>query len=855
MNIIHYGLKVLKLGITYTFEKGFAKDIISESTSMGIDNFEKFIESYAAQIHHLLALEEDEMKRQNIPQEKRTIIKTNIKEFIHTVDLDEAAQACLYNEEKLGDALSQMYKNLYQQETEEDFKYYQRMLRSLSNYALETIKNSKAFQLERILDCYNLLIALQQQQFEDTSWKKSISSQLHTLTKQFTASPKTTPRIFTVLAPRPPKSEYLISRELIKESIMKHIADKNHLILVNGMGGIGKSTVCKDLFHEFYTQSNMPLAWIDYTGSSLEDDFITQFFYPENELERKHKIKYFLHTEIDPNAIIFIDNLNASRLEDPFIEVLTNARCTIVCTSRNDSYDHFVPIKIDSLSINDCIYLYEKYAHIDYDKSDLPKETYRKTIETIITKVGRHTLTIEILGKIAYCEELTPDEILRQLEAKGIDMEGFAEMNLDENTLVGHLSKIFSVDKLDAQKKYILGHLAHCPNEQIPKEIKKWISASTNYDIKYLIKHGWFLEHEHTYYMHPIIKETVKKTCILHYQDYIPLLNSLSKLSMYDRNAGIKKALPYLSYMQCIIKQVENEINPDIAWIYFNLGWMYRLLGEHFTAIECFKKAIAQWTAPQMLDAKNLFDRSSPSDIEELEKEVSKLPLNAQVYQKHSMYIHTRMVNIFVQIGSTYQQLGDTFSARSWYDKMKQFQGLYFDPELDAQIYNNYALTYQIDYKNRKEQHGDSKDLDHIKQKAIDCFEQTILEFRKLKKQDEFMALAIRNAGAFYLECGEIQTAIAYLQDALKIRNPILSPDSPDRERNYYDLGTAYFLFGKQQTDIKMQLENYQTAYKYYMLCHKICKENAKDKINKISLSILERDIEECLFELNKTQK
>ena len=853
MSAVSFGMKILKIGMSYITEKSFAQDVLGEFTTLGIEKVESFIKTYVSDINHLLSLEDEEMKRQNIPQEKRHDIRNNIKEFILTVNLDEIAKDCLYDETKLGEALSNRYKEEYAQESETDFKYYQRMLYSLANYALDTIKNSKNFERARILDCYTLLVTIQQQQNQDHIAHAKISEQLEKLIKCFTnqgTTEENLPRIFTTLAPRPPETTHLVSRKDLHEKILGLIAQKKKRILVHGIGGIGKSTICKDLFHELLETTELPLGWINYNGTSLEEDFITQFFYPVDETERKKKIKYFLHNEIDENAIFFIDNLNATSSEDPFIEVLTNAKCNIICTSRSTKYAYFTLVPIDFLTPEDCVLLFEKYAHTKYGTNENENHNKKSAIYSIINKVARHTLTIEILGKIAYCEELTPEEILKQLEVNGIDLEGIAEMNLDEDTLTGHLAKIFSVEELDLDKKYILAHFANCPMEQIPKDIRKWIHFSKNYPIKYLMTHGWFVENELSYYMHPIIKETVKRNCKLEYQDYVPLINSLSSLSMYDRNMGIKKALPYFSYMQSVLENVKDEVNPDIAWICFNLGWMSRLLGDFSKAIAYFEKAIRQWSHPDMLYADNLYDKCSLTDMASLNEEVKNFPLPEQDAKKLSIYVYSRIVNLYVQIGTCYQNLGETEKARNWYDKIQQYKGLYWDPELDAQIYNNYALTYQTDYRNEKATNPHSPLLDTIKQNAIENFERTIREFRALQKNDEFMALAIRNAGAFYLECGEIQTAITYFEDALEIRDPILDAHSPDRERNYFDLGTAFHLLGDQQTMPAEQKESYKTAYHYYTLCHKIALVNAEDKINKVALAVLEQEMERCLKQI-----
>lgn len=82
MSAVSFGMKILKIGMSYITEKSFAQDVLGEFTTLGIEKVESFIKTYVSDINHLLSLEDEEMKRQNIPQEKRHDIRNNIKEFI-----------------------------------------------------------------------------------------------------------------------------------------------------------------------------------------------------------------------------------------------------------------------------------------------------------------------------------------------------------------------------------------------------------------------------------------------------------------------------------------------------------------------------------------------------------------------------------------------------------------------------------------------------------------------------------------------------------------------------------------------------------------------------------------------------
>lgn len=617
------------------------------------------------------------------------------------------------------------------------------------------------------------------------------------------------PRMLTEKAPMPPVEEELLSRTQEQKDILEIIQKKKKLVLVNGLGGVGKSTVCKELFYYLYEKSVRQLAWVTYNGVSLEEDFITQFFYPKLMSKRRQYISYFLQNEIDEDAIVFVDNLNVRDVDERFIETLKRAKCNVVCTSRVTDFQYFATIPIDFFQEKQCVCLFKKYAHINSDEDDV-------LIEQIVRKVALHTLTIEILGKIAYCEGQSPKQILDNLELDGINLEGVVQVHLHEDTLVGHLCKIFPVSKLDKERKYILAHFAHCPLEQIPKEMKNWLGISNKYNINYLKKYGWFVENEQSYYMHPIIKEVVKKICLLEHVDYSELLKSLEALTRYDRNIGVAKALPYYPYVKSVLKHVDDMVTPSIAWLYFNCAWIEKCLKNYEMAIKHFEGALKQWMAPAMEEYHDI------------------------------VYINTRIVNIYVQIGACYNEKGMTDEARKWYDRMRYFDGKYSDNELRAQIHNNYALTYQEDFRRFKGKQGLHPSTNRDYYKAKNGFEKTILGFQRLGKKDEFMALAFRNMGMLYMEGGENEKAIIYLQRALQIREKVLEDSSPDKEKNYYELAKAYMVLSEKVESPISRLVKCKIAYHYFKSCYAVCEPKARRNTNVVDLERLEIEMEKC---------
>lgn len=82
-------------------------------------------------------------------------------------------------------------------------------------------------------------------------------------------------------------------------------------------------------------------------------------------------------------------------MEEKYLLHLANAKCNIVCTSRIEKFSHYEIVLVDYLGEEQCIELFYKYYKREYDKT---------LIKRIVTRAGRHTLVIEILGKIGAAE-------------------------------------------------------------------------------------------------------------------------------------------------------------------------------------------------------------------------------------------------------------------------------------------------------------------------------------------------------------------------------------------------------------------------------------------------------------------
>ena len=424
-----------------------------------------------------------------------------------------------------------------------------------------------------------------------------------------------------------------------------------------------------------------------------------------------------------------------------------------------------------------------------------------------------------LMRMLCYAEDKQPSDILKELETKGIDVSGKAEVELEESTLVEHLIRIFPVEKLNEEQKYILYHFAICTLEHTPGDILEWIDIKRRSTVKLLERYGWFV-HEaknKTYYMHPIIREVVVRVCKPEKEWFDNLICNIVKVTRYDRNLGSAQKELYSSYLREIISlTVQWEIvNADVAQLYFNLSVLEQFRKNYDEAINLLKKEMEVWDK-----------------------------IRCRGLEKERM-INTRIANVKVQIGANYYYIGELAEALKWYEDVNQMKGTYADKELEEQMGNNCGLVYQA-------QAGallkEGKNADYLLKKASDGFESTINAYLKMGKRDLNVAIGYRNLAACKYKIKHYEEAAKIFEQSKIIAEAAIKDkeNNSDLERIYGQLAYAYDAWGDSLTGTARKKEKYEKALEYYKKCHDSCHVNYYKGVSWMKLGELEERWEAC---------
>lgn len=334
-------------------------------------------------------------------------------------------------------------------------------------------------------------------------------------------------------------------------------------ICIQGIGGIGKTTILRYLYHNMKFENLMPI-WVEYSGN-LEFDILSSLHITENlsVQEQKEKLREFLYLN-KGNIIIFIDDIDERFKRDLYLDVIDGS-ARIIVTSRLDSItDSFYIYEVKELEEDFAINLFWEYYG---SKSDSSIEVVREMVKN----VKYHTLMIELMAKAAaFCDDGLKG-FAQKLSKNGYkDIRERLETSHNKNiesTFAEHITMLFSIVGMTEREKKILKNFAISPNEQLPVEYKKWIiDEKENYDVEYqnLLHKGWISKIGNGYEMHPIMKEAIllqEKPCINDVKCLLQVMNSEEWLAP-DKN--LDDFVSRVNIVEAFIKYFPPENNKDV---------------------------------------------------------------------------------------------------------------------------------------------------------------------------------------------------------------------------------------------------------------------------------------------------
>lgn len=619
------------------------------------------------------------------------------------------------------------------------------------------------------------------------------------------------------LTKNPSKSNLFVEREDETELIKELLDGNNVAVIVNGMGGIGKTELAKSYFwKENNLQNYKHFGWINYSDN-LKKSFLNNFnldlrFNDNDSIDNKFSKLVDELNAIEDKVLLFIDNfvsnsdLNILNEECDILNSFNN-NIKILITSR-EVITEFKELKLGFLSEERCRDLF--YAYYNGKKNN-------EKLNIILKLVGYHTLTVELLAKTADECEYTIEKLLTIVEEIGFNLNDIineeVEYNRFTDLLFNHLLKLFSFADLNEYEKYIMANLSILPSKPIRKEdFKQWIGLDSNKFLNKLIKKGWINEDqiEGCYHIrcHQLIQEVARKNLEPSIDTSENLINSIALLFTNKPGENRLDKVCYLDIGVAICKNIKDR-TLSLTTMLNNMALLFLEVGD-------FKSSLSyQLEACEIVVRENDGCDSSLGiiycNLAHIYNENSDFQsaLKYCLMSKEILELYDDKLNIslvYNTLSICYNNVGDINRAIEFGEKALAIREDFCDDQLLATSYNNLSLLYggKGDYQGS---------LDYaLKSKEI--------RERIYEKDHPSLAVVYNNLFILYRSIEKFELALEYILKANEIIEKIYSNNHPKLVGHYSNLAIIYFQIGDNEKALEYGLKAEKIGKEIFIESH-----------------------------------
>ena len=397
-------------------------------------------------------------------------------------------------------------------------------------------------------------------------------------------------------------SEKIIEREIDLEDVRTRLMKNAQVVLVNGMGGIGKTTLAQMYITRYYPDYKH-LVWITISTGDFIADFIQTpglAISLDINLEGKTYQEYFIEiiTELkglthehNEQSLIIIDNAEENIIQ--YQNYLPHPPHWHVLATSRHKLDEFDVKELDFLDEQQSIALFK----LHYKRKNISDIEIGK----IVKELEYHTLTIEILAKTAQNDGLDVQKTINTI-AENYQVDVTTRHGGKIEKITSYLSKIFVVSKLSDDETWLLKQFYYLPSQYLSCQTIETIllpgvdQQQTNIQktLSKLTAKGWLLYNQTTgeYKLHRIIGDVIKHSVSISFNDIAPLIESLSSLLSIDqiKDNPIDK-FQWVVFGKHVLIQIPFSDENEIIILQNNLALVIQVLGDYQGAKELLEKA------------------------------------------------------------------------------------------------------------------------------------------------------------------------------------------------------------------------------------------------------------------------
>lgn len=581
------------------------------------------------------------------------------------------------------------------------------------------------------------------------------------------------------------QTDYFIGRDSIVHSIINYLLDCTSCFLY-GIGGIGKTEIAKDVYRKI---RNIPkiesgithVLWIDYVESSFAVSLARVLEPDEINIDTAFNKAVNKINQYNDRLLLIIDNVEETQ-DAELLSISCYLNCRILITSRCEGYQRLKQIQIPPLDDLFCDDLFMHYYHGERDTLSLRR---------IIGLTDKHTVTIELLSKIADCSEESLSDFLQTLIDCGFNIgeEEAAvvhEKLRSEDRVIEQLKKLFKVYGFDSAEEALLVQISTIPNLPfVYDQAKRWFEQNNRSGLNELTKRGWLKKetvynntsNRYRYIMHSVIAAAVRAQYLESLyemcQGFIREI-TIDMQECVNENDSFKKGLIQFSWSLNDIFQdsFENESDCDFLWalseIYRDIGLYARTIPILDQLMELYRRLYGDDCVPMgsVWNSKGM----AAFQLSHFEEALNCYLQSERILKKRSKEqknVRIDLARLKLNIGKIYLKL-DYKAAEPYineaYDILKTDLGADHGDTLNA-------LTHKaaVQRKDGKPEEAEKIFLDVLK----------TIDGKEDRDSLLFKASTAHALGDLYAET-QPEKAMPYFETARDLFTKLLSPTNPD---------------------------------------------------------------------------
>jgi len=630
------------------------------------------------------------------------------------------------------------------------------------------------------------------------------------------------PKYLTSAFPRA-SMENFVGRERDLDKLHELLQNEKPLLLLNGLGGIGKTTLAM-VYCDRYAKHYDRLAWITQTDTFenawLQATHLQQLLGITPGQDPQATIRAMLtalRTVPGERKLLVLDN--AERSLQAYTDYLP-PNWKILITSRQELDSRYTTYPLGTLPPDEARTLFRKH----YRKSTCTDAE----LDELLQDIGHHTLTLELLAKtlqesfeLQTVAELHEYVRTHRWDDTLLQEAVFTDHSRKEVELLSYLLNAFKLAKLTEEEQWLLLQLAVLP--PLPHEAKDlldWLQAEGDTrhtyarHLKSLARRGWLERKDGALLIHRMVQTVVRYQKPPSYEHCTALVDTFSELMKIDttKDNPVDK-FQWLEYGVSLCEYLSVD-DKAIAELNDRLGYIYEFMGAYQDAAR--HKKVALDYAEQIEDAESV--ARYQSNLASVYRNLGKFKEAANLFEKSLQFAieqlgeeHHHVAIYRSNLANVYRDLGRYKQAADLLEKAIEAAIIHFSENhpLVATYRSNLANVYG--------------DLGRYEQ-AADLLEKALqADVQHFGENHPTVATRRSNLAIVYRYLGRYEEAADLLEKVIEFEVPHFGESHPKvatRRSNlalvYQDLGrydeAADLLEKALQADVQHFGENHPTV-------------------------------------------